>query len=121
MKTIQQTKGLVGEDYATEYLLEQGYRIRDRNWRCGHLEVDIIAEDENYIIFVEVKTRKNVYAGAPEDFVNKQKQRNIIRAARYYMRYKNLQKEVRFDIISVVFGMTGNSLKHIQDAYKPTW
>lgn len=118
---MQQTKGLAGEDLASEYLVEQGYKLRDRNWRCGHLEVDIIAENEDYIVFVEVKTRKNISAGAPEDFVNKQKQKNIIRAAMYYMRFKNLQKEVRFDIVSIVLGTTGNTLKHIQDAYKPSW
>ena len=90
MKTEKQLQGLLGEDLATNLLLQKGYRILERNWRCGHLEVDIIAENDDYLVIVEVKTRKSVLFGAPEVFVDMQKQRHLVRAAMYYARFKNV-------------------------------
>lgn len=121
MKTFQQNRGIEGEDHAVKHLINKGLKIRERNWRCGHLEVDIIAENDDYVIFVEVKTRKGVVMGAPEDFVTRQKQKNIIRAASYYAKFKNERKEFRFDIVSVVIGAEGCAVWHIEDAFKPLW
>ena len=59
MKTEKQLQGIAGEDLATNLLLQKGYRILERNWHCGHLEVDIIAETDDYLVIVEVKTRKS--------------------------------------------------------------
>ena len=58
MKTEKQLQGFAGEDMAAKLLQEKGYKILARNWRCGHLEVDIIAETDDYLVIVEVKTRK---------------------------------------------------------------
>ena len=91
MKTDKQLQGLYGEDLATSLLLQKGYRILERNWRCGHLEVDIIAENDEYLVIVEVKTRKSSAFGSPEFFVDMQKQRHLIRAALYYARFKNVK------------------------------
>ena len=55
MKTEKQLQGIAGEDLATNLLLQKGYRILERNWHCGHLEVDIIAETDDYLVIVEVK------------------------------------------------------------------
>ncbi|MBR4648100.1 MAG: YraN family protein [Bacteroidales bacterium] len=121
MKTEKQLQGLYGEDLATNILLQKGYRILERNWRCGHLEVDIIAENDEYLVIVEVKTRKSIAFGSPEVFVDMQKQRHLIRAAMYYAKFKNVRKEIRFDIISVVNSPECQDVNHIENAFKPKW
>lgn len=121
MKTEKQLQGLAGEDLAATLLAQKGYRILERNWRCGHLEVDIIAETDKHLVIVEVKTRKSVVFGMPEVFVDLQKQRHLIRAAMYYAKFKNVRKEIRFDIISVVNSPECQEINHIENAFKPRW
>ena len=121
MKTEKQLQGLAGEDMATSLLLQKGYRILERNWRCGHLEVDIIAENDDYLVIVEVKTRKSTTFGTPEIFVDIQKQRHLIRAAMCYAKFKNVTKEIRFDIISVINSPELQEVTHIENAFKPRW
>ena len=121
MKTEKQLQGIHGEDMAANLLLQKGYRIIERNWRCGHLEVDIIAENEDYLVIVEVKTRKNAIFGAPEIFVDRQKQRHLIRAAMYYVKFKHITKEIRFDIVSVINSRELQEVNHIENAFKPKW
>lgn len=121
MKTEKQLQGLKGEDMAVNLLLQKGYKILERNWRCGHLEVDIIAETNDCLVIVEVKTRKNVTFGNPEVFVDLQKQRRLIRAAIYYAKFKCVQKEIRFDIISVICNPEMQQVTHIENAFKPRW
>ncbi|MBR1991756.1 MAG: YraN family protein [Bacteroidales bacterium] len=119
--TGKQETGQAGENLAQTYLLKQGYRILETNWRFGHLEVDIIALDNQTIVFVEVKTRGSSAFGQPSLAVNLQKQRNIIRAANSYVTRHNYPYEVRFDIISIVKNNEGNTLEHLKDAYTPKW
>ena len=121
MKTEKQLQGLAGEDQAANLLIQKGYTILERNWRCGHLEVDIIAENTDYLVIVEVKTRKNTLFGNPEIFVDKQKQRHLIRAAMYYAKFKGVTKEIRFDIVSVVNSPDCHEVNHIENAFKPKW
>jgi putative endonuclease len=121
MKTEKQLQGIHGEEMATNILLEKGYKILERNWRCGHLEVDIIAETQDYVVFVEVKTRKTTTFGEPEVFVDYQKQRHLIRAAMYYSKFKGITKEIRFDIVSVVNSPEQKEIRHIENAFKPRW
>ena len=106
---------------ATNLLLQKGYKILERNWHCGHLEVDIIAENDNYLVIVEVKTRKSTAFGNPEIFVDRQKQRHLIRAAMYYAKFKCVTKEIRFDIISVINTPELKEVNHIENAFKPKW
>ena len=121
MKTEKQLQGFAGEDMAANLLLQKGYRILERNWRCGHLEVDIIAENDDYLVIVEVKTRKSVVFGTPEVFVDTTKQRHLIRAAMCYAKFKEVTKEIRFDIISVVNSPECQEINHIENAFKPKW
>ena len=121
MKTEKQLQGFAGEDMAANLLLQKGYKILERNWRCGHLEVDIIAETDDYLVIVEVKTRKSAAFGNPEIFVDSQKQRHLIRAAMYYAKYKCVTKEIRFDIISVINTPEFQEVNHIENAFKPKW
>lgn len=113
--------GLQGEEEAVRFLVENGYRILARNWQFRHLEVDIIAEDEEFIVFCEVKTRKDKRYGEPETFVTREKQKNIIAAAGAYLRYFHISKEVRFDILAVIRTPESVEINHLKDAYKPRW
>lgn len=121
MKTEKQLQGYTGEEMAVNFLLQKGYRILERNWRCGHLEVDIIAEKDDYLVIVEVKTRKSTAFGEPEVFVDRQKQQRLIRAAMYYAKFKCVTKEIRFDIISVINSLEHQEINHIENAFKPRW
>lgn len=121
MKTEKQIQGSSGEQMAANLLLQKGYKILERNWRCGHLEVDIIAENNDYLVIVEVKTRKTAIFGPPEVFVDQQKQRHLIKAAMYYAKFKKVTKEIRFDIISVINNPEVQEVNHIENAFKPKW
>ena len=109
-----------GEKLAVGWLRQKGYTIRDRNWRSGRTEIDIIAENEKYIAFVEVKTRSADRLVNPAEAVNVPKQRTIIFAASNYIKRYNLEKEARFDIITVIFKGPNWEIEHIERAYYPT-
>jgi putative endonuclease len=112
--------GKIGEDEAIAYLKSKGYSILYRNWRSGKFELDIIAENEEYLVVVEVKSRKEGYLLHPIDSVGKSKMRNIILAAEKYIFANDVQKETRFDIISVVVQPQGKfCIEHIEDAFLP--
>lgn len=111
--------GKQGESAAEKYLLSKGYVISAVNWRFGNDEIDIIAEDKDNIIFVEVKTRSTLWYGSPEIFVTRQKQRFIIRAANNFIIKNNINKEARFDIISVLISPESSEIEHIENAFYP--
>lgn len=112
--------GRLGEEIATNYLLEKGYRILERNWRSGHKEIDIIALYDTTLVVVEVKTRKSNDYGEPDIAVGRDKQLMLIRAADSYVRYKRLDVDVRFDIVSIVFSDGEPEIEHIEDAFIPS-
>jgi len=115
------TLGLQGENKAAAYLQEKGYKIRHRNWKSGKLELDIVAENSEYIVFAEVKTRTEGFLEPPQDAVNREKERSMIFAADAYIRRYDLGKESRFDVITVVVkGQTFEIDQHIEDAFYPT-
>lgn len=110
--------GKIGEDLAVAYLQDKGYQILERNWRSGHKEIDIIAlNDDDVLIIVEVKTRKSDDFGEPDIAVGITKQRMLVWAADAYVRYKNLDVDVRFDIISIVISDAEPEIEHIEDAF----
>lgn len=110
--------GKTGEDRAIEYLMAKGYEILERNYRYGRAEVDIVASFENFIVFIEVKTRTNYAFGYPEDSVSRSKQKLLIRAAGNYMCDKHEGKEPRFDIIALFKSNDDAwSVKHFEDAF----
>jgi putative endonuclease len=112
--------GKKGEEIAKAFLEEHHYEILQTNWQSNHQEVDIIARKNNLLIIAEVKTRRSASHGAPETFVNRQKQKMLIKAANHYMAMHHLDSEVRFDIISILFKGNDIELKHIKDAFYPT-
>lgn len=111
--------GKEAENRAAEYLVRKGYKIKERNWRYYHKEIDIIAEKDEYLIIVEVKSyagREDAFAG---DLVSVQKQRFIVDAAEAYLLKNNIDREVRFDIIVVSFNTNKPGMEHIEDAFIP--
>lgn len=109
--------GIKGEELAAAHLKQKGYTILETNWRFKNLEADIIATIDKTLIIAEVKTRRSNYFGEPETFVNKQKQTNLIKTANEYILQNELDMEVRFDIVSVIYNDTKNSVNHIEDAF----
>lgn len=93
--------GSTGEAMAVQHLAENGYRILHQNWRHAHWEVDIIAEKEMVLHFIEVKTRRTKKFGHPEEAVTKKKIQNLINASEEYL-YQNPEwKRIQFDILSI--------------------
>ena len=111
--------GKMGEAMATAMLVGKGLRIRNHNWRCGKLEIDIVAESDDEIIFVEVKTRQNAYFADPKDAVTPKKIRNIVRAADAYIKEYEVDKPARFDIVEIVGDDGGAEIDHIEGAFLP--
>ena len=112
--------GIKGEEIAAGWLINAGYTIRDRNWKSGKNEIDIIAENNEFVVFVEVKSRAADYQVHPREAVNVPKQRTIIFAASNYIKRYNIEKECRFDIITVIFNGNDYEVDHIEAAYYPT-
>ncbi|MDM1293826.1 YraN family protein [Sphingobacterium sp. N143] len=108
--------GADGEQMAMEYLIGKGCKIVLRNWRFKNLEVDLIVMDQRTLVFVEVKTRSRTEFGLPQEFVDVQKQRRLIRAAQAYILKTAYIGEVRFDVIAVKKGPE-IELTHIKDAF----
>lgn len=113
--------GQKGEDLATAHLVKAGYEIYDRNWRFGKEEVDIIARMGDELVIVEVKTRESDFFGAPEEFVSRSKQRHLIKAANAYVQKRDIDLEVRFDVIGIISNSKGDRISHIEDAFQPRW
>lgn len=109
--------GREGESLAASYLERQDYLILERNYRHHHAEIDLIARKGKMLIFAEVKTRKNLSYGLPEEFVSYTKAKLIMRVAEHYIFAKNWQYDVRFDIIAVTINGNNVEVKHIEDAF----
>lgn len=114
--------GKWGEDEAVLYLEDQGYTIVDRDWRLGRRDLDILAytPDGNTLVVVEVKTRTGEDFLQPEEAVTRSKMRNLAIAANAYVKERQVDKELRFDVISIVgCAHQVKSLQHLKDAFNP--
>ncbi len=108
--------GKKGEKIAINYLIEKGYIILEKNYRYLKAEVDIIAKKNNVLAAVEVKTRSTDHFGNPQDFVNPKKIKLLLSAIDYYVNDKDLDVEVRFDIIAIIHQKTVK-INHLKDAF----
>ncbi len=107
--------GKIGEDLAVKYLEQKGYKILERNFECKQGEIDIIAIQEQEIVFIEVKTRTNPKYGAPADAVNKIKQKHLIKSVQYYIYNRHLEEEyIRIDIIEIYIQKNKYKVNHIK-------
>jgi putative endonuclease len=93
--------GNTGEALAAVYLSEKGYKILHQNWRYSRWEVDIIAEKDGILHFVEVKTRRTGKFGHPEENVDKKKMQNLINAAEAYLYQQPQWKRIQFDVLAI--------------------
>ena len=110
-------KGVEGEQTAQKYLSNLDYKILETNWRFQKAEVDIIAKEHNYLVFVEVKCRSSNAFGEPQTFVSEKKQMLFKDAAEGYLELKDLDYEIRFDIISVILSSQKAKIEHFKDAF----
>ena len=109
--------GEKGEQLAVEYLQQKGYKILERNWRFKKAEVDIIALKDDILVPVEVKTRTSNYFGNPQDFVNLKKIQLLVEAINEYVVSKDLDVEVRFDIVAIIQNKNTTKIEYLQDAF----
>jgi putative endonuclease len=109
--------GKIGEQMTAKYLTDKGYIILEHNYRRGHLEIDLIALDEDELVIVEVKSRAYDNILQPEDAVDHKKRQALIRLANEYVKTHNRKENVRFDIVTVVSKADGAEIKHLKNAY----
>ncbi|MCL4140577.1 UNVERIFIED_CONTAM: hypothetical protein GTU68_008055 [Idotea baltica] len=109
--------GKKGEELAIAYLKKNGYQIRDINYRYLKAEVDIIAQKEDVLAAVEVKTRSSRDFGLPQDFVNQKKIKLLVMAVDHYVISKDLDVNVRFDIIAIINDNGKFEIEHLEDAF----
>lgn len=115
-------KGHWGEQQAADYLKRKKYRIVGLNFSSRFGEIDIIAEKREYIVFLEVKLRKDTHFAAAREFVTKTKQKKIIQTAALWLSRNNCEKQARFDVIEVYapngIGSSVLRINHIENAFE---
>lgn len=109
--------GKFGEKMAVEFLRKEGYEILDTNWVFQKAEIDIIAKKENTLAIVEVKTRSSIEFGLPQDFVKPKKIQLLVKAVDAYVVKKNMDINVRFDIIAIHKEDKSFVIEHLIDAF----
>lgn len=110
--------GKNGEDIAADFILKLGYEIVLRNYRKGRFEIDLIAKDNNRLVFIEVKLRKSNKYGFPEEAVTQTKIEQIKSAAESYIFEIDWKFDIRFDIISITSSLKNSpEIVHLMDAF----
>ena len=113
--------GKKGEELAVNFLQENGYEIVERNWTFQKAEIDIIAQKDNFLAIVEVKTRSSLDFGDPQDFVKPKKIQLLIKAVNAYINDREIdfddEIEVRFDIIAIHKSGESFAIEHLTDAF----
>ena len=114
--------GNLGEDAAAKFLEAKGYEIVARNFRIRSAEIDIIAQIDNVIVFVEVKARSSIRYGLPSEAVNLRKQKKIIEAAAVFLQDENFcECACRFDVVEIFLrGQIVEEINHIENAFEVT-
>lgn len=111
--------GRLGEEAALAWLERRGFRLLARNWRSGHKEVDLVMESGRVVHIIEVKTLTPPLLEQPFERVDPVKQRRLINAARRYIGELHIDREVQFDIVSVVLDGDGPQVEYIPEAFYP--
>ncbi len=109
--------GKKGETLAVEFLQRQGYTILQTNYAFQKAEIDIIAQQNEVLAVVEVKTRSSTDYGLPQDFVKPKKIQLLVKAINQYIIDNNLDLQVRFDIIAIVNHKNNFHIEHIKEAF----
>ena len=116
-KNTSRKLGANSEELAVQHLENEGYKILFRNYRHQKAEIDIIAQKDNHLCFMEVKARTNLQFGYPETFVKSYQKKRIKEAAENYIRTFHWHNSIRFDIISVVQQENATEIVHFEDAF----
>ena len=112
------TIGKEGEKIAAAYLKKNGYEIIEINFRCPIGEIDIVAKEKNDLVFVEVKTRKSIELGYPEQAVGMRKQKKMSQLALWYMQKRKIaDTNARFDVVAITLIPEKNEVKLIKNAF----
>lgn len=114
------TLGKIGEDLAARFLKRKGYNILYRNWRCVFGEIDIVAQEKDFLVFVEIKARKSISFGPGYLAVNSRKQLKLIKLAKAFLkRYGLIDRACRIDIVSIDMDENDNKIdcELIKDAF----
>ena len=111
--------GDAGELAACEFLISKGYTVRETNWRLGHLEIDIVAQEANHLHIVEVKTRTNTEYFDPMEAINPKKIRNLVNAANGYISHNELPMTVQFDVLIIEGTEPDFTIHFFPDAFEP--
>jgi len=109
--------GKLGEEMAVEFLEKDGYKIVETNWTFQKAEIDIIAQKENVLAIVEVKTRSSLDFGLPQDFVKTKKIQLLVKAVDAYVTERDLDVVVRFDIVAIHKEGKSFVIEHLIDAF----
>ena len=109
--------GKLGEELAVEFLQKNGYKILETNWTFQKAEIDIIAKKGNILAIVEVKTRSSLDFGLPQDAVKPKKIQLLVKAVNEYVVSKDLEMDVRFDIIALHKDGKKFVIEHLEDAF----
>ncbi len=110
--------GNKAEEFSINFLIDKGYKILNHNYYSKFGEIDIIASKDSYIVFIEVKFRKNINYGYPREFVNKKKQTKIKNTALCYIRENNITNlDFRFDVIEIFKNNKKIEINHLENAF----
>ena len=109
--------GKLGEELAVDFLQQNGYDILETNWTFQKAEIDIIAQKENTLAIVEVKTRSSLEFGLPQDFVKPKKIQLLVKAVNEYVLRNDIDLNVRFDIIAINKENNEYKIEHLMDAF----
>lgn len=109
--------GKKGEQLAVDFLLKNGYKIIERNYRFDKAEVDVIARKKDVLAIVEVKTRSTSNFGSPEEFVTPKQMQRLVKAVDEYVVVNDLDVEVRFDIVAIVKENKGFKIDYLENAF----
>ena len=100
--------GPFGESWAKAYLEGLGYRVLAVNFRCALGEIDLVAEEGGELVFIEVKTRRNIAFGYPEEQLSSSKKRRLVKLAQWYLkRYRRKERPARFDVVAILMTKEG--------------
>ncbi len=109
--------GKQGEELAVDFLQKNGYEILETNWTFQKAEIDVIAQKEEVLAIVEVKTRSSIDFGLPQDFVKPKKIQLLVKAVNEYVTQNDLDVSVRFDIIAIQKNGNEFIIEHLEDAF----
>lgn len=100
--------GILGEKIAQNFLRKRGYRIREANYRCPEGEIDLIAEDKDCLVFIEVRTKRSLEFGSPEESITPAKKEKLrVVASRYLQTHNNLPRLWRIDVVAIELDKRG--------------